>query len=206
METKADNPVALLKEIQVDPFIRAYFELCQLKQLYRQGWLRRGVPRERCETVAEHSFACAVLASWLAQVYFPHLDANRALLMALVHDFGEIYAGDIIPGDAVGSQERHQLEADSVGQLLGKLPCGETILSLWEEFEQNESPEAHFVRQIDRLEMGLQAGVYALQGLLQPEEFFASVRRSLEDPALCNLMDGIQEICPPLPKKSTDFE
>jgi putative hydrolases of HD superfamily len=206
METKADNPVTLLKEIDTDPFIRGYFELCQLKQLYRQGWLRRGVQRERCETVAEHSFACAVLASWLAQAYFPQLDAHRALLMALVHDFGEIYAGDIIPSDAVGSQERHRLEADSVEQLLGKLFCGETILRLWEEFERNETPEARFVRQIDRLEMGLQAGVYALQGLLQPEEFFASVRRSLEDPALCNLMDGIQEICPPLPKKSTDFE
>lgn len=194
METKADNPVTLLKDQNVDPFIRAYFELCQLKQLYRQGWLRRGVSRERCESVAEHSFACAVLATWLAQAYYPQLDACKVLRMALLHDFGEIYAGDIIPVDAVGAKEKHQREAGSVAQVFGKLPGGQVYLSLWEEFEQNETPEARFVRQIDRLEMALQAGVYASQGLVQPDEFFASARLALEDPGLSGLMDALDKL------------
>ena len=194
METKADNPVALLEDRDLDPIIRAYFELCQLKQLYRQGWLRRGVSRERCESVAEHSLACAVLATWLAQAYYPELEACKVLNMTLLHDFGEIYAGDIIPSDAVEAEEKHQAEAEAVAQVFGKLPGGETYLSLWEEFERNETPEARFVHQIDRLEMGLQASVYALQGLIEPDEFFASARQALEEPRLFRLIEAVQAL------------
>jgi putative hydrolase of HD superfamily len=194
METKADNPVNLLKDQNVDPLVRAYFELCQLKQLYRQGWLRRGVSRERCESVAEHSFACAVLATWLAQAYYPELDVCKVLFMALLHDFGEIYAGDIIPGDAVDVEEKHRGEAGSVAQVFGKLPGGAAYLGLWEEFEQNKTPEARFVHQIDRLEMGLQAGVYALQGLVEPDEFIASARQALEEPRFSGLIDEVEAL------------
>jgi len=195
METKADHPVTLLKGQTIDPFIQAYFELCQLKQLYRQGWLRRGVSRERCESVAEHSFACAVLATWLAQAYYPQLDLSKVLRMALLHDFGEIYAGDIIPVDAVEAEEKHCREAGSVAQVFSKLPGGVVYLSLWEEFERNETAEARFVRQVDRLEMGLQAGLYALQGLLEPDEFFASARLAMEDPRFSGLLKALEAIC-----------
>jgi putative hydrolase of HD superfamily len=194
MEMKADNPVTLLKDLNLDPVIRAYFELCQLKQLYRQGWLRRGVSRERCESVAEHSFACAVLATWLAQAYYPELDLSKVLRMALLHDFGEIYAGDIIPVDAVEAEEKHRREAGSVAQVFGKLPGGAVYLSLWEEFERNETAEARFVRQVDRLEMGLQAGLYALQGLVQPDEFLASARQALDDPRFSSLLEAVEAI------------
>ena len=194
METKADNPVTLLKDQNLDPLIRAYFELCQLKQLYRQGWLRGGVSRERCESVAEHSFGCAVLASWLAQAYYPELDVCKVLRMALLHDFGEIYAGDIIPSDAVEPEEKRLREAGSVGKVFADLPGGAVYLSLWEEFERNETAEARFVRQIDRLEMGLQAGVYALQGLVEPDQFFDSARQALEDARLSGLLEAVQAI------------
>ena len=191
METKAENPAGLLHGKEAAPFIRAYFELCHLKQLFRQGWLKRGIPHQHCESVAEHSFGVAVLALWLSQAYYPQLDQNKVLRMALLHDFGEIYAGDIIPVDAVGADEKHRREAGSVAQVFGKLPAGADCLSLWEEFEQGETPEARFVRQIDRLEMGLQAGVYAAQGLVQPDEFFASARLALEDARLTELMDEL---------------
>jgi putative hydrolases of HD superfamily len=194
LETKSDHPLELLKGQTIDPFIQAYFELCQLKQLYRQGWLRRGVSRERCESVAEHSFACAVLAIWLAQAYYSELDLSKVLLMALFHDFGEIYAGDIIPVDAVEVEEKYRLEAGSVAQVFSKLPGGAVYLSLWEEFERNETAEARFVRQVDRLEMGLQAGLYALQGLVQPDEFIASARQALDDPRFSSLLKALEAI------------
>jgi putative hydrolase of HD superfamily len=194
MEAKAENPVLLLKDHKLDPILEAYFELCQLKQLYRQGWLRRGVSRECCESVAEHSFACAVLATWLAQAFYPELETSRVLRMALLHDFGEIYAGDLIPGDAVQPEEKHRREASSVMQVFSKLPGGAAWLSLWEEFERNETPEARFVRQIDRLEMGLQAGVYALQGQIEPDEFFFSARQGLEDIRLSDLLEDMEAL------------
>ena len=116
MEIKAENPISLLGEEGYTPLVTAYFELCHLKQLYRQGWLRRGVPPERCESIAEHSFGVAVLALWLAQAQ-PELDADKVVRMALLHDLGEVYAGDIVPSDGVSEGEKHRREAEARAML-----------------------------------------------------------------------------------------
>jgi putative hydrolase of HD superfamily len=173
------------------PVARAYFELCQLKQLFRQGWLRRGIPRERCESVAEHSFGVAMLALWLAHSLDPELDLLKVVSMALVHDFGEVYAGDLIPGDAVSAGEKHQREAASVQEVFAKLPGGEAYLQLWDEFEAGLSPEARFLRQMDRLEMGLQAHVYQRQGFENMAEFQRSAQEALTDQRLQQLLDSL---------------
>jgi putative hydrolase of HD superfamily len=169
---------------QVLPLIEAYFEFNHLKQLYRQGWLLRGVPPERCESVAEHTFGVALLAMLLAETHFPELDAGKVLRLALLHDFGEIYAGDITPFDGIDRVEKVRREQAGVTQVLAKLPQGERYLALWEEYEGQNSPEARFVRQIDRLEMALQASVYERQGLGDLSEFFDYVRSFLSEPEL----------------------
>jgi len=192
MELKADNPLSLLDKDDLDPILRAYFELNHLKNLYRQGWLRRGVPRERCESVAEHSLGVALLACWLAESVYPQLDRDRLVLMALVHDFGEVYAGDIIPQDDLAPAEKYQMELDSVQQVFSRLPGGERYISLWLEFESGDSPEARLLRQVDRLEMGLQAAVYHAQGFPNLGEFFESAASALSDPHLQSLLDEVR--------------
>jgi putative hydrolase of HD superfamily len=191
MEIKAENPIGLLRGGDYAALIAAYFELCHLKQLYRQGWLRRGVPRERCESIAEHSFGVAVLALWLVQAR-PELDADKVLRMALLHDLGEVYAGDITPDDGMSEEEKHRREAEAVQQILSRLPRGQEYIQLWDEFEAGASAEARFVRQLDRLEMGLQAAVYQGQGLIDGSEFFASARQALDDPDLAALLNEVQ--------------
>jgi putative hydrolase of HD superfamily len=194
MECKADNPVNLLDGEDIHPIIRAYFEFNHLKQLYRQGWLKRGIPRERCETVAEHSLGVAVLAFWLADAHYPNLDLSRVIRMALIHDFGEIYAGDIIPEDGVPSQEKHDLENRSVQQVFEGFPNAEEYIALWQEFDAGITAEASFLRQVDRLEMALQASVYEHQGYLDLDEFFKTVDRSLLDTQLRSLLREIIDL------------
>ena len=53
MKLKADNPIRFLEGRDAPGVVSACFEMAHLKRLYRQGWLRRGVPPERCESVAE---------------------------------------------------------------------------------------------------------------------------------------------------------
>ncbi len=184
-------PARLLRDGPTQSLIAVYFELNQLKQLFRQGWLRHGAPPERCESVADHSFSVAVLAMLLADAHFPDLDIARVLRLALLHEFGEIYAGDITPADGVSGEEKHRREEDSVVRVLSKLPNGEMYITLWREYEDNQSPEARFVRQIDRLEMALQAGVYQRQGLLDPAEFFRSAGAALSTPELRRILDEL---------------
>ncbi|MSP13705.1 MAG: HD domain-containing protein [Chloroflexi bacterium] len=193
MESKAPIPLSLLQGKTLPALVQAYFEFCHLKQLYRQGWLRRGVPPERCESVAEHSFGVALLALFLCDAYFPQLDQVQVLRTALLHDFGEIYVGDLTPVDDVTPQEKHRREQQAIDQVLAKLPNGSAYIALWQAYEAEATPEALFVRQVDRLEMALQATVYHRQGLLRdPAEFFASVRRVIVAPELLAILAALE--------------
>ena len=194
MESKADNPARLLDGKHVHPIIRAYFEFNQLKQLYRRGWLRRGVTKERCESVADHSLGVAVLAYWLADAYFPEMDLWKVIRLALVHDFGEVYAGDIISGEGLSKEEKYQLELDSVERVFSRLPNGDDYVALWQEFEDGQTPEARFIRQVDRLEMGLQASVYEHQGFPNLGEFYGSAYEALTDRRLTELMQEVIDL------------
>ncbi|MEM7825710.1 MAG: HD domain-containing protein, partial [Candidatus Aenigmatarchaeota archaeon] len=72
MEAKDTPPINYIKDKRVDEIIKLYYELNHLKQLYRKGWLR-SVQKEKCESVADHSFTVAVLSLFLAEKYFPEL-------------------------------------------------------------------------------------------------------------------------------------
>lgn len=189
METKAEIPLSLFKSQDLAPLLAAYYEINHLKQLFRQGWLRRGVAKTNCESVAEHTFAMASMAMILADAYFPELDCARVLRMVLVHEFGEVYAGDITPADGVSEDEKRERERLSVRQICERLPQGESYLALWEEFEAGQTPEAQFVRQLDRLEMGLQAAVYRAQTGLPLAEFFSSAHQATQAGVLRDLVE-----------------
>lgn len=192
MKVKAENPIRFLDSEEAPPTIAAYYEICHLKQLYRQGWLRRGVPAERCESVADHSFAMILLTLWLAPtVKNPPLDVDKAVNIAILHEIGEVYAGDIIPADEISPEEKHRLEEESVRTVFARLPQGAEYHALWEEYEAGATPEARFVRQVDRLEMAMQASVYHRQGMPGMEEFFTSTRAVLSDPGLLELWEKL---------------
>lgn len=184
----------LLQGISTPAMIETYFEFNQLKQLYRQGWLRRGVPPEHCESVAEHTFSTAVLAMLIADEHYPELDKQKVLRLALLHDCGEIYAGDIVPDDQIDATTKHQREQAAVRQVLGKLPHAEAYLSLWQEYEEGTSAEARFVKQIDRLEMAMQSVVYERQRIVDAGLFMQSASQIISEPSLKVLMQALQRV------------
>jgi putative hydrolase of HD superfamily len=194
METKASAPISLLTGEQVPAWIVAYYEINQLKQLYRQGWLQRGIPKSLCESVAEHSFSMALLALLLMDQVSPGLDPQQVLLMALIHDLGEIYAGDFTPQDGVPSDEKHALEAKAFQQVFGRLPGGQRYIDVWRAYERGESPEARFVKQVDRLEMALQASVYARRGFSDMGDFFDSARKALDTVPIGPLLAEVEAL------------
>jgi putative hydrolases of HD superfamily len=195
MVTKAAGPDELLElERDADPALSAYLRLMRLKRLYRQGWLKRGLPEELCESVAEHSFGTALLALLIAGKAgrggeFGELDSGHAALLALVHEMGESYAGDITPVDGVSRERKEELERDAIMRALEGHPDRDWLLSLWEEFEGGKTPEAKFVRQLDRLEMGLQAALQEAEGFPGMGEFYDSARRTVVEPRLRALLE-----------------
>ena len=199
MITKGPPPLAALQGQDLSPLVAAYFEINQLKQLYRQGWLRRGVPPERCESVAEHVFGMVMLAWWAVESDFPMLDRDKVIRMVLAHELGEVYVGDITPADGVPAAEKERLEREAVGRVVSKLPHGADYLALWEEYTAGQTREARLVKQLDRLEMAFQAAVYQTQGLGVMDEFIASAEAAVTDERLKAVMAEIKMIVRPLP-------
>ena len=194
MKTKADLPINFLQGKETLPIIEAYFEFVQLKQLYRQGWLHNGILLENCESVAEHSFCLALLALVLADEFSVELDTAKVIRMALIHDLGEIYAGDFTPADNIDRNDKYTLEKQSVAKVLEKLPNGFKWIALWEEYEIGESAESHFVKQLDKLEMALQASVYEHQGFADLSMFFTSANKGLSSVELKLISSKLKEL------------
>ena len=128
--------------------------LGKLKELQRTGWKRKNI--ENAETVAAHSHAVALLALLFAP---KHLNAEKCLKLAIVHDLQEALVGDITPFDGMSKEEKAQREKAAVKEISQKLHFPE-LENLFAEYEANKSPESRFVRDLDRLDAVLQAKYY----------------------------------------------
>ena len=114
--------------------------------------------------------------------------------MALVHDIGESRIGDITPVEGVSEEEKYRMELDSLNRILEGWEGKDGYVSLWKEFEEGETREAAFVRQMDRLDMVFQAGIYELQGLADLSEFFQHPQRMFRHPRLLEIFREIEKL------------
>ena len=168
------------------PALQALMEALGLKALDRAGWVHRGLAHP--ESVAAHSWGVAWLVLALAP---PELDLGRALADAVLHDLPEVRVGDIVPRDAVAPNDKLARERAALAGLLASLPTGPALTARWEAYEAQADPEARFVRQLDRLDMALQAARYAAERGLDPREFWASAAAVIDDPRLTALLEAL---------------
>lgn len=156
-------------------------EALELKAIPRAGWLRVGIGRP--ESVAAHSWGIC----WLIVAHAPEgVDTERALKIAVVHDLAEVRTGDITPHDGIEKQDKRQLE-DTAAQSM--FSGRDDLLELWQEYENNATPEAQLVHDCDKLDMGLQAIHYARQTGIDLSEFIQSARSKIRSKALLQVLD-----------------
>jgi len=145
-------------------------EIGILKKVQRTGWVLKGV--KDVESVAEHTWRVAMLALLLAPEL--NLDQSKLVKMALIHDLGEAGIGDIkweSGKKVIGSQEKkHADEEKVINQIFADNPNFQEYVELWKEFNGQETREAKIVKQLDKLEMVIQALEYEKEGY--PSEWF----------------------------------
>ena len=132
-----NNTVNFIKEIE------------KLKEVTRFNRTLDG----RFENSAEHSWQSAI-ASMVLQEYYPEkLNMEKVISMLLIHDLGEIYAGDTCVFDDKNKLTSHERELESINKTLSILPIEKyfTMKNMWLEFEQGHSAEARYARVIDAL-------------------------------------------------------
>ncbi len=124
-----------------------------LKRLLRHSWLSDG----RQESVAEHTWRLALMVLVLHQEVASKINVARALKLAIVHDLGEVYGGDhhAWKGEL---EEKFENEKQGIEKLVADMPVQQKdlILQLWQEYEDCKTPEAQFVKALDKLEVLLQ--------------------------------------------------
>lgn len=90
-------------------------------------------------------------------------DPLKTIKMALIHDLGEAEIGDLVTmhGSKIlsSSKTKVQQEIQALNNIFSKKNSLEYI-KLFKEFEQGKSPEARLVKQLDKLEMTIQAMEY----------------------------------------------
>src|SRR5258708_4636824 len=145
-------------------------ECDKLKEIFRQTI---NTQSRRAENDAEHSWHLCLCVIVLAEhANIPGLDVLRVLKMLIVHDLVEIDAGDTFAYDVAAMAHQHERETAAATRIFGLLPADQAhdFRALWDEFEEQKTPEAKFAAAIDRFQPMLlncltQGGAWQAHGI-----------------------------------------
>jgi len=153
--------------------------LGRLKTTKREGWRRFGI--DRGESIADHMYRMSMISMFAPAALRPRLDIPKCMKMSLIHDMAELLVGDITPVDGVPKPEKSRREAATMDYLTqamlrnvpGGLQDGEELRAVWQEYEDSQTLDSHFVHDVDKLELLLQMVEYerAGEGKLDLGEF-----------------------------------
>ncbi|XP_011647531.1 HD domain-containing protein 2 [Pogonomyrmex barbatus] len=173
--------------------LQEFMELVgRLKHMKRTGWVIRNIPDS--ETIAGHMYRMAML-SFLVDGK-ENLDKTKIMQMTLIHDLAECIVGDITPHCGISPDEKHRREdkaMEDICKLLGDK--GPEILQIFREYEKQESPEAQYVKDLDRLDLLMQAYEYEKRDNIPGEldEFFVAINGKIRHPFINKIAIDITE-------------
>lgn len=136
--------------------------LLQLKNLKRTGWISKAKIL-KAESVADHSFSLTALSMVFSDLL--GLDTEKVMKMCIIHDLAESIIGDYMP-DELSIVEKKKKEDDAMEIVISSFPDKISLLysKMWKEFSSNQTKEARLVKQLDKVEMFLQANQYLKNG------------------------------------------
>ena len=126
-----------------------------LKKELRHSWLSNG----RQESVAEHCYQMSLMALMMSSHLEKKINLEKVLKMIIAHDLPEAVSGDIPFFEVSSRKENKQImEEEAMATISKTMPqeIFEELNSLWQEFEENQTLEAKFVKAIDNLEVQIQ--------------------------------------------------
>ncbi|KAG8983934.1 hypothetical protein FRB94_008728 [Tulasnella sp. JGI-2019a] len=139
--------------------LQFFHVLERLKTQKRTGWVENKIVN--AESISDHMHRMALLALCVTD---KSVDKERCALLATVHDIAEAQVGDIAPSHGISKMEKHRMETDAMHNFVVKMlhsgPAGLRIQELWQEYEDQVTPEARLVKDLDLFEMALQAMEY----------------------------------------------
>lgn len=181
----------------------SFFETLEaLKKIPRTGWVERGVLDP--ESVSDHCFRMTVMAFALGDQL--GCNANKLMQLSLLHDLHESVCGDLIldysrlGGTLKGFSpaEKKKREHVAMKKLFARLPAPlrPKWTRLWKEADAGKTREARIIKELDRLEMLLQASEYErVKNYQKPifDIFSGNDEFIIKDPLLLQLLNQIRK-------------
>lgn len=161
-----------------------FFHLIErLKTTKREGWRRFDI---NGESISDHMYRMSIMTMFAPPELASKLNIPHCTKMALIHDMAESLVGDITPVDKdVTKEEKARREAAVMDYittaLLGNVPgaavSAQELRRIFQEYEDNETLEAHFVHDVDKVELLLQMVEYERSHKVPLDEFVGVLRR-----------------------------
>jgi len=131
--------------------IEFILEIDKEKEIFRQTHLKG---YKRRENDAEHAWHMAIMIYLLKEYANEEFDVAKAMTMALIHDIVEIDAGDTYAYDKKNLATKEVREKKAADRIFGLLPAEqkEEMLALFNEYEEEKTAEAKFVRVMDNFQ------------------------------------------------------
>lgn len=126
-------------------------EIDKVKNIYRQTHLTNN---GRLENDAEHSWHISIMAYLLKEYANEDIDIGRVMIMCLLHDVVEIYAGDTFAYDDEKKKTQKEREEKAKEKIYSLLPDDQKdeFIGLFDEFEKNDTAEAKYAHVMDQLQ------------------------------------------------------
>ena len=180
-----------MKEKEAKSIVEFIFEAGNLKRVPRSGWSVLGIKSP--ESVADHSFRCAVIGYLLA--HMEGLSVERTVLMTLLGDIHESRITDLHKMaqryiDAGPAEDASHV--DQIAPLPGAIR-GE-MSGLRDEYNAQETPESVAARDSDILECLIQAKEYLAHGYASASLFMEKAPAHLKTSSARKLWEMAQEM------------
>ncbi len=124
--------------------------ICELSKVDRNHDI---LGSDRAENDVEHSYSVAILCWYLNDKFKLNLDIAKVLKYALVHDFSEVYAGDV---NTFASKKDRELkvarEARAIDKLSKELVKFEDFVRLLNGYDTKADDESVFVWTVDKMQ------------------------------------------------------
>lgn len=165
-----------------------------LKSQRRTGWVDRGLPSSQVESISDHMYRMGVILMLLPR---EKVDVDRCVKISLVHDIAESLVGDIPPYSGVTKEEKHRRERVTIEYLADLIheynpKFANEMAELWWDYESIRTPEARYVKDIDKFEMIQQAWEYEqAHGLKYDLSEFYNSRLGIVSPEIGELCDEV---------------
>jgi len=168
----------------------------KLKVVKRSGWISH-VGINEPESVADHSFRCAILAMCIGDLI--NVDTEKLIRLLLLHDVQEALTGDYdsYAKEKVGFSKVKSQERIAIKNILSLLPTKlkRKYILLSKEFEEQMTFEAIIASDIDKIEMMMQALEYEKRGYdsKKLEAFWIDVQNKIKTPMIRDLFQLLRD-------------